>query len=116
MKHPTARLRLIVAKDYRGMSRLAAEFIQAAVESKPDLLLCASAGGTPTGIYERLATLHDVNSRLFKNLRVLQIDEWGGLSPKNPATCRMDLETKLLTPLGIDRSRFESFRTENKEP
>jgi galactosamine-6-phosphate isomerase len=43
-------------------------------------------------------------------MRVLQIDEWGGLSPRNPASCHADIEEKLLKPLGIERSRFCGFR------
>ena len=98
------------------MSRLAASFIEAEVKSKRDLLLCASAGGTPTGVYERLAARHAEDPRFFGRLRVLQIDEWGGLSPRNPATCRMDLQTKLLLPLEIDRARFEGFRSDASDP
>jgi len=116
MKHPSTQPRLIVTKDYPDMSRRAAEFIEAEVKSKPDLLLCASAGGTPTGIYECLSAHHLGNRRFFKRLRVLQIDEWGGLSPRNPATCRMDLLNKLLTPLEIPRVRFEGFRTDTTDP
>jgi len=116
MKHPSLRPRLIVARDYAAMSRRAAEFIEAEIESKPDLLLCASAGGTPTGTYECLSAAHLRNRRLFKRLRVLQIDEWGGLSPRDPATCRMDLHNKLLTPLGINRARFEGFRSDPGDP
>src|SRR4051812_8960494 len=96
-------LHLRVAQDYPTMSRWAADFIEAESVSRPGLLLCASAGGTPTGIYERLAARHQHNPKLFGKLRVLQIDEWGGLPPENPATCRTDLQQKLLTPLGIRR-------------
>jgi galactosamine-6-phosphate isomerase len=98
------------------MSRLAAEFIAAEVKAKPDLILCASAGGTPTGVYAQMALQHAKDRRLYKKLRVLQIDEWGGLSPDNPATCRTDLRTKLLEPLGISPDLFEGFRSDAPDP
>jgi putative deaminase/isomerase len=116
MKPSLPHLRTIVAKDYPDMSRGASAFIEAELRLKPDLLLCASAGGTPTGVYECLATRYTQQRRLFNKLRVLQIDEWGGLSPRNPATCRMDLQTKLLSPLEIDRARFEGFRSDASPP
>jgi galactosamine-6-phosphate isomerase len=116
MKHAPLQPRTIVAKDYPDMSRLAADFIEKEVRSQPDLLFCASAGGTPTGVYEQMASSHARNPRLFKKFRVLQIDEWGGLSPRNPATCRMDLVTKLTGPLGINAARFEGFRSDAPDP
>ena len=109
-------LRVRVAKDYGTMSRRAADFIEAELKRRADLLLCASAGGTPTGLYRRLAKRYDAAPAIFKKLRVLQIDEWGGLPPGNPATCRTDLQNKLLQPLGISSQRFEGFRSDAPDP
>ena len=102
-------LRLKVVKDYQAMSRLAADFVAAEARSKPDLLLCASAGGTPTGMYERMARLNELKPSLFGKMRVVQIDEWGGLNRGNAASCRTDLEKKLLWPLAINGARFKGF-------
>ena len=60
--------------------------------------------------------LTDAAPAIFKKLRVLQIDEWGGLPPGNPATCRTDLQNKLLQPLGISSQRFEGFRSDAPDP
>ena len=89
--------RLSIAKDYDDMSRLAADFIEADARAKPDLLLCLSAGGSPTGAYQRLAQRHARVPKLFRRMRAMQIDEWGGLPRGNPATCRVDLQKKLLS-------------------
>src|SRR5437764_5971602 len=98
------------------MSRLAAEFIETELEANPDLILCASAGGTPTGTYQRLAATWQRNRRMFRKLRVLQIDEWAGLPPNNPATCRTYLEAYLLRPLAIGRDRFTGYRSDSPNP
>ena len=47
---------------------------------------------------------------------MLQIDEWGGLTPGDPATCEADLRTKVLEPLGITRNRYQGFRTDATDP
>jgi galactosamine-6-phosphate isomerase len=109
-------LRLCVAKDYQAMSRWAADFIEADTKAKPDLLLCASAGASPTGTYEQLARRHEKGPKIFKRFRVVQIDEWGGLARGNPATCRTDLQTKLLEPLRIDANRFAGFISNAANP
>ena len=108
--------RLLVAPNDDTMSRRAAAFIEAELKSKPNLLLCASAGGTPTGTYRRLAARHAKDPKLFRHLRVLQIDEWGGLPARHAASCRSDIESKLLRPLGIGADRFAGFKGDAANP
>src|SRR5690348_11547683 len=109
-------LKFEIAPSYDALSRRAADVIVAELKQKPDLLLCASAGGTPTGTYERLAHQARSQPRLFGNMRVLQIDEWGGLDPGHPATCEADLRTKLLDPLRIGKDRYFGFKTDTADP
>jgi galactosamine-6-phosphate isomerase len=108
--------RIRVARSYDAMSQEAADFICSALEQRPDLLLCASAGSTPTRAYELLAGRYARDPGLFKQMRVLQIDEWCGLPLGSPATCQADLQTKLLGPLHITRDRYKGFRTDAPKP
>lgn len=109
-------MQIQIDKDYAAMSARAADFIVAELKQRPDLLLCASAGGTPTGPYEQLATRYTRQPQVFKKMRVVQIDEWVGPHPTHPATCRYDLQTKLLTPLQIDPSRFRGYKSDAADP
>lgn len=109
-------LKIQVADTYEAMSRRAADFICGELERRPNLLLCVSAGGTPTRAYELLAAHCASEPGLFRQLRVLQIDEWGALTPSDPATCVADLRTKVLEPLGITRNRYQGFRTDSTDP
>jgi len=49
-------------------------------------------------------------------LRVLQIDEWLGLPARHPGSCRNDLQTKLIAPLGITPDRLVGFATATRTP
>jgi galactosamine-6-phosphate isomerase len=109
-------LRLNVSQSYEAMSRRAEQLIVEELKKRPSLILCASAGGTPTRLYELLAARHQRQPRLFKRMRVLQIDEWGGLPSGNPASCESDLQIKLLEPLGITKDRYVGFRSESRSP
>jgi 6-phosphogluconolactonase/glucosamine-6-phosphate isomerase/deaminase len=109
-------MRIKVDKDYTTMSGQAADFIVSELKRRPNLLLCASAGGTPTGPYEQLAIRYSQQPRLFRKMRVVQIDEWVGLAPTHAATCRYDLQTKLLTPLSIGSSRFRGYKSDAADP
>lgn len=109
-------LKFEVASNYELMSQRAADFIVSELERRPSLLLCASAGSTPTGTYERLAARRERGPGLFKKLRVLQIDEWGGMPRDNPATCEADLQKKLVEPLHVTADRYIGFRSDAPDP
>lgn len=109
-------LNIQVLNTYDAMSRQAADFICTELRQRPDLLLCVSAGGTPTRTYELLANRCTRTPELFLKLRVLQIDEWSGLSPGDPATCGSDLQKKLLAPLRVSPDRYTGFRTDSPDP
>jgi galactosamine-6-phosphate isomerase len=98
------------------MGEQAAKVILSELRQKPDLLLCASAGGTPNQTYACLAAACTRQARLFRKLRILQIDEWGGLPRRSEMTCEMDLRQKLLSPLRISPDRFVSFRSDTPKP
>ncbi len=51
-------MQIVVANNYDAISRQAAERIAAAASQRPDLLLAAASGMTPSGSYERLSELH----------------------------------------------------------
>jgi galactosamine-6-phosphate isomerase len=109
-------LKIHAANSYAQLSRRAARIILSELRRRPQLLLCASAGGTPAGTYEMLAKHYANEPVLFRKLRVLQIDEWSGLPADSPASCKADLEAKLLRPLGIGSDRYFGFRTDSQDP
>lgn len=109
-------MRIQVDKDYSAMSGRVADFIVAELKQRPELLLCASAGGTPTGPYAQLVARRARLPHLFDKMRVIQIDEWVGPHPSHPATCRYDLQTKLLSPLRLEPSRFYGYKSDAANP
>src|SRR4051794_11967077 len=94
------------------MSRRAADIIIAELRRKPAMILCVSAGGTPTRTYELLAAKREQQPELFNRLRVLQIDEWAGVPADHPGSCRADIEAKILRPLKVNPNRFVGFASE----
>lgn len=109
-------LQIHSAADHEQMSRQAARVVIRRLQQKPDLLLCASAGGTPTRMYEILAQRCQDQPGLFSDMRVLTVDEWGGLPAGHPATCKEDIRTKLMDPCHIRAARFCAFKTDSSDP
>ena len=112
----SSALQFEVAESYEAMSRRAERLVAAELKRTPALIFCASAGGTPTRLYELMAARNSRAPDLYKQMRVLQIDEWGGLPKLHPASCEFDLQKKLLEPLAIRPDRYIGFRTETPKP
>ena len=107
---------LVIAEDYRALSLEAARLIAGEAKARPNLLVCASGGKSWVGCYEQLARAKDQNPELFRQLRVVQIDEWGGVREGSSATCRVQIKAQLLQPLGVTGERFGGFRSDPAKP
>ncbi len=88
------------------MSRKAADAVCAQLRAKPDSLLVLATGTTPTRCYELLAEAGDRSPGLFANVRILKLDEWGGLELDDPATCESQLRQLLLKPLRLREDQY----------
>ncbi len=111
-----AGLQLVVAENHEAMSRLAANLISQEIMRDPGLLFCAATGSTPTGTYQRLAAEYAKDPAPFKQVRVLKLDEWGGLDMNHPATCEAYLQKHLLAPLAIARERYFGCTSRPADP
>lgn len=105
-----------IESDAEAGSRFAADRLIESVRRQPDLLLCVAAGSSPARTYQLLGEAATVQPTLFQHLRVIQVDEWLGLPPADPATCTADLHRHLLDPLGITPDRFIGFHSDTASP
>jgi galactosamine-6-phosphate isomerase len=106
----------VVEADYDAMSRRAAEQIVSALRKRPDMLLCAATGASPTRTYELLAERYRSEPRLFGRLRAIKLDEWGGLPPEDRGACESHLRRQLVEPLQISADRYLTFRGDAPDP
>jgi putative deaminase/isomerase len=98
--------------DYQEMSGNAASLVLEEIQKKPDLLLCAATGSSPVGLYAELAATADREPELFNRLRILKLDEWGGVPENHPVTCEYFIQNKILKPLRIPPDRYISFASD----
>ena len=109
-------MNVIKCADYQEMSRKAASLVLEDIKKKPELLLCTATGSSPEGLYRELASTAEEEKELFKQLRILKLDEWGGIPENHPVSCEYFLREKLLTPLAIEDERYISFRSNPDDP
>lgn len=71
------------AKDYKDMSRKAANIISAQVIMKPNCVLGLATGSTPIGTYEQLVEWYNKGDLDFSNVTSVNLDEYRGLDKAN---------------------------------
>lgn len=103
-------------RDYQEMSELAADHVLAWLDAKPDALLCAATGHSPTGLYAQLAAAGQQDPPRFSRLRLLKLDEWLELPRESPGTCESYLRERLMAPLRIPAERYLGFDSSTAEP
>ncbi len=109
-------MRIVHCEGYAEMSRRAAAVLLDEVGKKPDLLLGAATGNSPAGLYAQLAGKAAQDPSFFNRLRVVKLDEWGGLPHAHPASCEYYLRTQLLGPLAVTLDRYLSFQSQPPDP
>ena len=90
--------------EYRSeeaLARRAAEIAIEAIAQKPETLICPASGGSPVGTYAELARHRSRHPDFFRRARMIQLDEWLGLSQDHPASCAFFMNRHLVKPLGL---------------
>jgi len=101
-----------IANDYKAMSRMATDLVLAAVQQKPESVLCVATGASPVGVYAALAE----HRAALEQVRILKLDEWGGLAKDDPATCEVYIRRHILEPWGVSSDRFIGFSSDAPDP
>lgn len=104
-----------ILPDHEAMSQAAADRIADALGARPDAILCLATGATPTRAYESLVARRSADPRRLERVRVLKLDEWGGLDDDDPATCEHYLRGLVVDPLEL-RDRYIGFAARPDDP
>ncbi len=97
-----------VFSDHETLSQYTADVLAARLRRRPDALICLATGATPMRTYELLVDMAGEDPELFAEMRVIKLDEWGGLTMVDPASCEQHLRRALVEPLGLN-GRYVSF-------
>ncbi len=96
------------------LALFAADLIVTEIKRKPNLLLGAATGNTPTATYQKM--VEKLKNEQTTQLRILKLDEWGGVSMSNQDTCEQYLQEQILKPLQISKERYFGFNSNPKKP
>lgn len=95
------------------LAQVAGQLVAEQAAANPESLMCFAAGGTPSETYAAMARHASAHPETFRHIRLVQLDEWCGLPAGHPGTCRRQIHTHILLPLGIAPERFCAFRSDH---
>lgn len=98
-------MKIIKAKDYKDMSRKAANIISAQVILYPNSVLGLATGSSPVGTYKQLVEWYDKGDIDFSNVRTVNLDEYRGLDGSHEQSYRHFMEEHLFSRVNIDQAR-----------
>lgn len=76
-------MKIYKAKDYKDMSRKAANILSAQIIMKPNAVLGLATGSTPIGIYDQLIDWYKKGDLDFSEVTSVNLDEYKGLPRTN---------------------------------
>jgi len=115
LSHKPNVMKIENCKSYEVLSGKAKDIIVREIKKKPNLLFCAATGGSPTETYRLLGNEFQKNPKLFDQLRIIKLDEWGGIPMTHRSTCETYLQLHLVQPLQIPDSRYSGFISNAKD-
>ena len=94
-------MKLIVVENYEEMSKLAAENIKEVINAKQNAILGLATGSTPMGTYKELIRMNQNNEVDFSEVKTVNLDEYVGLSEKDPQSYRYFMNENLFNHINI---------------
>jgi len=94
-------MKILKAKDYDGMSRIAANIISAQVILKDNCVLGLATGSSPVGVYQRLIELCANGELDFSRVVTVNLDEYRGLPVTNEQSYRYFMNDNLFNHINI---------------
>ena len=109
-------MKIQYCSDYNAMSQLSCDSIVSDLRKQPRQLICLSTGNSPTGTYEKLASVFNKYPAFFNELIITKLDEWGGIDSNEPSSCESYIQENIVQPLAIPQNRYISFKSNPDSP
>lgn len=98
-------MKIYKAKDYKDMSRKAANIISAQMIMKPNCVLGLATGSTPIGTYDQLVEWYNKGDMDFSEVTTVNLDEYKGLPRTNDQSYYYFMHQHLFDRVNIDPER-----------
>ncbi|MFA9556601.1 glucosamine-6-phosphate deaminase [Evansella sp. AB-rgal1] len=98
-------MNIIEVSDYNEMSEQAANIVFQEIKCSKKLVLGLATGGTPLGFYKKLADQVNEENISCKHIHTINLDEYVGLSEKNPNSYHYYMQRHLFQHVPIPKEQ-----------
>ncbi len=109
-------MKIQYCSDYDAMSQMSCDSIVSDLRKHHKQLICTATGNSPTGTYDKLIKVFNDEPKLFDELIITKLDEWGGIDSNEPSSCESYIQEKIVQPLAIPQNRYISFKSNPISP
>lgn len=92
-------------KDYKDLSKRAAEIIAAEIRTNPGAVLGLATGSTPEGVYERLVKWYEAGELDFSKATSINLDEYKGLDGSHEQSYCYFMDQHFFDHVNIKKNR-----------
>lgn len=109
-------MQIEIVESYEELSQLGANLVLDEIRKNKSLLVCVATGNSPTGLYQLLGREYKETPKLFSEIRIVKLDEWGGLEVNHPTTCEAYIKKHLIRTIQISDDRYYGFQSNPPDP
>lgn len=99
-------MKLIVAKNYEELSKLAAKEFVDVINIKPNAIMGLATGSSPMGMYKELIKMYINKEVDFSNVISFNLDEYVGLGSDHPQSYRYFMDNNFFNHIDIKRENI----------
>jgi glucosamine-6-phosphate deaminase len=107
---------IIVTKDYKEMSKRAAELIVDEINNKPNLHLGLPTGETPIGMYKKLVRAYKNKKVNYSKIKCFNLDEYYPIKRTNKHSYHYFMSDIFFRHVNVKKSNIHILDSESKTP
>jgi len=109
-------MKLIKVKNYKELSKKAAEIIIKEIKKKPNLVIGFATGSTPLGLYKELIDRYIKKKIDFSKIKAFNLDEYYPIKQKDKKSFYYYIFKNLFSKVNIKRENINLLNGEAKNP
>ncbi len=102
-------MKLEIFNNYEALSQKTAQIVIDTVTENPKSVLCLATGDSPLLTYQFVVKSMHEKQVDFSQVQFVGLDEWVGIPPTNPGSCKYYLNKHLFKPMDISPSHVHLF-------
>ena len=109
-------MKIKIYSDYSTLSHETANLIAGVISKKHNAIICLASGHTPIGVFQSLIQLVQLKKLDLSGCMFVGLDEWLGIGPDQPGSCRHMMDHDFFHPLHIPESNIRFFDSLSQDP